>query len=79
MANAPLAALLASLVLVGAAGRAYFGIARARAPFNAPESHEEVDRRRRLKAEHLAQARMALVVVTALVPASVMWLVVDKG
>ena len=66
---------LVLLVLLGGAIGAYIGIARARAPLNAPEPDEIHERRLRFRDAHLAQARAVLIAVAVLWLASAVLLV----
>jgi hypothetical protein len=51
-----------------AAVGAYIGIARARAPLNAPEPETTIARRQRFKADHLGQTRVAVITAAGLAP-----------
>lgn len=75
VADPSLAAFLAALMLFAAALGAHIGIARARAPFDAPEPQSTIARRQRFRAEHLGQARLAMLITGALLAATVGWLI----
>ena len=75
MADPSLAAFLAVLIVNGAAVGAYIGIARARAPLHAPEPEDTIERRQRFKAEHLGQARLAVIIALGLLVAATAWLI----
>lgn len=65
----------AVLIVNGGAVGAYIGIARARAPLNAPESKEIIERRQRFRSEHLGQARAAVIIAVGLLVAATVWLI----
>jgi hypothetical protein len=58
---------------------AYIGIARARAPLNAPEPETTIARRQRFKADHLGQTRVAVIIAAGLLVAATVWLIASHA
>jgi hypothetical protein len=63
-------------MLCSASVGTYIGISRARPPLGAPEPAETTARRLKFKQEHLGQARWAVIANSALLGASLVYLII---
>ncbi len=70
-----LAILLGAVMLFAACVGTYWGIARARAPFGAPESRDAHRRRELFKQKHFTNARIAVILSGGLLIIAIVYLI----